>query len=200
VSVGDEVVSFDDVAAGFAAAVGGLLGDDERAVGLLGAIKSDDIAARVEEAASSGEVLLDSRDIDHPGFPGATVRSPVVVGVDAADRDAYMREMFGPVIYVIATDSTDEALSLAAESAREKGAITWLVYTTDDQVKESAIDAAVDGGVSIAFNLTGGLFVNQSAAFSDFHVTGHNPAGNASLTDPAFVTGRFKVIGVRDES
>jgi phenylacetic acid degradation protein paaN len=200
VRVGDEVVSFDDAAAGFAAAVGGLLEDDSKAVGLLGAIKSDDIAARVEEAASSGEVLLDSRDIDHPGFPGATVRSPVVVGVDAADRDAYMREMFGPVIYVIATDSTDEALSLAAESAREKGAITWLVYTTDDGVKESAIDAAVDGGVSIAFNLTGGLYVNQSAAFSDFHVTGHNPAGNASLTDPAFVTGRFKVIGVRDGS
>jgi phenylacetic acid degradation protein paaN len=200
VTVGDGVVSFDDAAAGFAAAVGGLLGEDERAVGLLGAIKSDDIAARVEEAASSGEVLLDSRDIDHPTFPGATIRSPVVVRVDAADRDAYMREMFGPVIYVIAADSTDKALSLASESAREKGAITWLVYTIDDDVKESAIDAAVDGGVSIAFNLTGGLFVNQSAAFSDFHVTGHNPAGNASLIDPAFVAGRFKVIGVREES
>jgi hypothetical protein len=73
------------------------------------------------------------------------------------------------------------------------------VYTTDDEVAEAAVDAAVDGGVSVAFNLTGGLFVNQSAAFSDFHVTGHNPAGNASLTDPAFVAGRFKVIGVRKE-
>jgi hypothetical protein len=49
----------------------------------------------------------------------------------------------------------------------------------------------------VAFNLTGGLFVNQSAAFSDFHVTGANPAGNASLSDPAFVAGRFRVIGVR---
>ncbi len=199
VTVGGAVVPFDEVAAGFADAVGGLLGDDERAVGLLGAIKSDDIAARVEEAATSGEVLLESRTIDHPDYPGATVRSPVVVKVDADDSDAYMREMFGPVIYVIATDSTEEALSLAAESAREKGAITWLVYTQDDGVKEAAVDAAVDGGVSLAFNLTGGLFVNQSAAFSDFHVTGHNPAGNASLTDPAFVTGRFKVIGVREE-
>ena len=76
---------------------------------------------------------------------------------------------------------------------------TWLVYTTDEAVMDTAIEHAVDGGVSIAFNLTGGLFVNQSAAFSDFHVTGHNPAGNASLTDPAFVAGRFKVIGVRRE-
>ena len=200
VRVGNEVVAFDEAASGFAAAIGGLLGDDERAAGLLGAIKSGAIGARVDEAAASGEVLLESRDIDHPSFPDATVRSPVVVKVDASERDAYMREMFGPVIYVIATDSTDESLSLASESAREKGAITWLVYTTDDDVADAAIDAAVDGGVSVAFNLTGGLFVNQSAAFSDFHVTGHNPAGNASLTDPAFVAGRFKVIGVRRES
>jgi phenylacetic acid degradation protein paaN len=199
VKVGDEVATFDEVATGFAAAIGGLLGDDERAVGILGAIKSNQIASRIDEAASSGEVLLESRSVDHPEFPRATVRTPVVVKVDAADRDAYMREMFGPVIYVIATDSTEQSLSLAAESARDQGAITWLVYTTDDEVAEAAVDAAVDGGVSVAFNLTGGLFVNQSAAFSDFHVTGHNPAGNASLTDPAFVAGRFKVIGVRKE-
>ena len=199
VTVGGEVVPFDDVAAGFAKAVGGLLGDDERAAGLLGAIKSEQILARVAEASEAGDVLLESREIDHPSFPGATVRSPVVVKVDAADRDIYMREMFGPVIYVVATDSTDESLSLAEESARDMGALTWLVYTTDEAVMDTAIEHAVDGGVSIAFNLTGGLFVNQSAAFSDFHVTGHNPAGNASLTDPAFVAGRFKVIGVRRE-
>jgi phenylacetic acid degradation protein paaN len=197
VMVGGELVPFDDVAARFAAAVGGLLGDDERAVGLLGAIKSDATLARVDDATASGEVLLESRTITPAAFPGATVRTPVVVEVDAADRDVYMREMFGPVIYVIATDSTEQSLLLAAESARVKGAITWLVYTTNDEVKDAAVDAAVDGGVSVAFNLTGGLYVNQSAAFSDFHVTGHNPAGNASLTDPAFVAGRFKVIGVR---
>jgi hypothetical protein len=67
-------------------------------------------------------------------------------------------------------------------------------------VMEKAIDAAVVGGVSVAVNLTGGLYVNQSVAFSDFHTTGTNPAGNASLTDPAFVAGRFKVIGVRKQA
>ncbi len=200
VTVGGEVVPFDDVAAGFAAAVGGLLGDDERAAGLLGALKSEEIAARIDEAANSGEVLLESRAVQNPDFPKATVRTPVVVMVDSSDRDAYMRELFGPVIFVVATDSTEESLRLATESAREKGAITWLVYTTDDEVMEEAIDAAAEGGVSVAFNLTGGLYVNQSVAFSDFHVTGHNPAGNASLTDPAFVAGRFKVIGVRREA
>ena len=197
VRVGGELVSFDDVAGGFASAIGGLLGDDARAVEILGAIKSPEIAARVDEAATSGDVLLESRTVAHESFPGADVRTPVVVKVDGADRDVYMREMFGPVIYVVATDSTEQSLELATESALSMGAITWLVYTTDDKVMDEAIDAAVTGGVSVAFNLTGGLFVNQSAAFSDFHVTGANPAGNASLTDPAFVAARFRVIGVR---
>ncbi|MCP3995651.1 MAG: phenylacetic acid degradation protein PaaN, partial [bacterium] len=104
---------------------------------------------------------------------------------------------FGPIIYIIATDDTAHSLALASESAATQGAITWLVYTTDEETMESAIDAAVDSGVSVAFNLTGGLYVNQLAAFSDFHRSGANPAGNASLTDPAFVAGRFRVAGVR---
>jgi phenylacetic acid degradation protein paaN len=199
VSVGDATVPFDEVAAGFAAAIGGLLGDDARAAEVLGAIKSTATVDRIHEAEAAGDVLLESRAVENPKFPDAVVRTPVIVAVDAADRAAYMREMFGPVIFVIATDSTDQSLQLATESARNHGAITWLVYTTDEGVMADAIDAAVDGGVAVAFNLTGGLFVNQSAAFSDFHVTGANPAGNASLTDPAFVAGRFRVVGVRKE-
>jgi hypothetical protein len=39
----------------------------------------------------------------------------------------------------------------------------------------------------VTFNLTGPVWVNQHAAFSDFHVTGGNPAGNASFTNPEFV-------------
>ncbi|MCL1598364.1 MAG: phenylacetic acid degradation protein PaaN, partial [Actinomycetia bacterium] len=79
------------------------------------------------------------------------------------------------------------------------GAITWLAYTVDETVMDDVVEAAVDAGVSVAFNLTGGMYVNQSAAFSDFHVTGANAAGNASLTDPAFVARRFRVVGIRSE-
>ncbi len=197
VPVGDGRASFDDVATGLAGAIGGLLADDQRAGDILGSIKSADIAGRIADAASTGEVLLESREVAHPNFPEAEVRTPVIVKVDADNRAAYMREMFGPVIYIVATDNTEESLSLAKHSAINHGAITWLVYTTDDEVMETAIDAAVDAGVSVAFNLTGGLYVNQSTAFSDFHVTGANPAGNASLTDPAFLAGRFRVVGVR---
>ncbi len=197
IEVGDGRLSFDEVAGGLAAAVGGLVGDDARASDILGSIKGTDTLRRIDEASADGEVLLESRAIANPSFPDAVVRSPVIIKVDAADRATYMREMFGPVIYVIATDSTDQSLELATESAKTHGAITWLVYSTDDGVIDAAEEAAVDAGVSVAFNLMGGLFVNQSAAFSDFHVTGANPAGNASLTDPAFVAGRFRIIGVR---
>ncbi|MCP4308534.1 MAG: phenylacetic acid degradation protein PaaN [bacterium] len=197
ITVGEEQVSFDEVASGLAAAIDGLLADNQRAGDILGSIKGGEIAGRIADAAGSGYVLLESREIAHPNFADAEVRSPVIVKVDAEDTDAYMREMFGPVIYVIATSGTEESLRLAKDSAIAHGALTWLIYTTDSDTMESAIDSAVDAGVSVAFNLAGGLYVNQSTAFSDFHVTGANPAGNASLTDPAFVAGRFRVVGIR---
>lgn len=197
IDVGGEKVSFDEVASGLAGAIDGLLGDDGRASDILGAIKSPDSLSRVDDAAASGRVLSASRAINNPTFPDAVVRTPVVVAVDGADTDAYMREMFGPIVYVIATDSTAESLELAGRSAVEGGALTWLVYTTDPETMQQAEDAAVEAGVSVAFNLTGALFVNQSAAFSDFHATGANPAGTASLTDPAFVANRFRIVGVR---
>ncbi len=195
----DGTVSYDDIVAGFVGAIDGLLGDEARAVSILGAIKGQATAARIAEAEATGTVLSPSRPIASDEFPGATIRTPAIVEVDAADKDTYMSEMFGPVIFVVRTGSRQESIDLAKEAAKRSGAITWLAYATDADAIRTIIDAAVDGGVSVAFNLTGGLFVNQSAAFSDFHVTGANAAGNASLTDPAFVTGRFRVIGVRIE-
>jgi phenylacetic acid degradation protein paaN len=197
IPVGDGNATFDEVAGGLVGAIEGLLADDQRASDILGSLKGDAVLQRMTEAAGSGEVLLGSREVVNPTFPDAVVRTPVIVKYDAADRGAYMREMFGPIIHVIATESTEHSLELAKDSAVDNGAITWLVYSTDEETMEAAVDAAVDAGVSVAFNLTGGLFVNQSAAFSDFHVTGANPAGNASLTDPAFVAGRFRIVGVR---
>ena len=44
---------------------------------------------------------------------------------------------------------------------------------------------AEEAGVALSINLTGGVFVNQSAAFSDYHGTGANPPANAALTDAA---------------
>jgi hypothetical protein len=64
-------------------------------------------------------------------------------------------------------------------------------------VIDEAADAFARAGVALSVNLTGGIYVNQSAAFSDYHVSGANPAGNACLTDSAFVANRFRVASMR---
>ena len=198
VTVDSETVPYEDVVAGFVGAIEGLLGDDARAAAILGAVKGEATLERLDAAPNSGTVLSASRAVSSPEFPEATVRTPVIIEVDA-DSEAYQHEMFGPVVFVVKTRSTVDSIERAKSAALKSGAITWLAYTVDDAVMDDVVDAAVDAGVSVAFNLTGGLFVNQSAAFSDFHVTGANAAGNASLTDPAFVAGRFRVVGIRVE-
>jgi hypothetical protein len=72
--------------------------------------------------------------------------------------------------------------------------LTLSVYARGKDVIERAIEVAEDAGVALSINLTGGVFVNQSAAFSDYHGTGANPAANAALTDAAFVASRFRVV------
>jgi hypothetical protein len=75
--------------------------------------------------------------------------------------------------------------------------MTISIYSTDADVLHKVEDTAAEAGVSLSCNLTGSVFVNQSAAYSDFHGTGANPAANTTLSDPSFVTGRFYVTQSR---
>ncbi len=194
----DGRAGFDEVAQAIAGAVQKLGADPARAVELLGAIQNDGVGARVEQARALGKVLADSQPLAHPAHPQARVRTPLVLQLDASERGTYTREWFGPISFVIATDSTAHALDLAGGIAAECGALTLSVYSTDEAVVEAAHDAAIRGGVALSINLTGGVFVNQSAAFSDFHGTGANPAANAALADTAFVANRFRVVQRRE--
>jgi len=194
---GGERVAFDDVVSGLVTAIDGLLGDPERAAGVLGAIATDATLRRVEEENGKPGVVRHSEALYSVEFPHARIRTPLVAVVDAEDRERYDREAFGPIAFVVKTASTEESLTLATGEARGMGAITAVVYTTDPAVLAKAERWAIDGKVNLAVNLTGTLLVNQSAAFSDYHVTGANPAGNASLTDAAFVANRFRIIETR---
>ena len=75
--------------------------------------------------------------------------------------------------------------------------MTAAVYSTNEDVLEQAREAAAAGGVALSENLTGQVFVNQTAAFSDYHGTGANPAANAAYVDAAFVASRFRVVTSR---
>ncbi|UQU61387.1 phenylacetic acid degradation protein PaaN [Couchioplanes caeruleus] len=180
-----------------AAAVDKLLGDPKRAAGTLGAIVNDGVLARLTEAGSLPGVLHPSAEVADEQFPGATIRTPVIARLDASDEKTYTREWFGPVSFVITTESTGHSLRLFTETVRHHGALTASVYSTSEDVLAAAREAALDAGVHLSQNLTGGVFVNQTAAFSDLHGTGANPAATASLTDPAYVTGRFFTLQSR---
>jgi phenylacetic acid degradation protein paaN len=191
-------MNFDDVAKALAAAVEKLVSDPARAVELTGAIQNDGVMARIADARQLGEVLTDSQSLAHPAFPDAHVRSPLMLKMDVrTDAAKFTQEWFGPISFVIATDSTAQSLDLAGSIAAEHGALTFSVYSTDDAVVDAAYDAAIRGGVALSINLTGGVFVNQTAAYSDFHGTGANPAANSALSDAAFVANRFRVVQSR---
>lgn len=207
IPVNGEHKSFDEVAQAIVGAVNWFLGEPARAAEVLGAIQNENTAKRVAQAADevaraegpheAGQILRHSDSITNEHFPHARTCSPLILKIDAADKHLYMREMFGPIVYIIATDSTEESLELAAEAAEKLGAITCAVYSTREDVLADVEETMANVGVPVSCNLTGQIFVNQSAAFSDFHVSGANPSGNATLTDGAFVSNRFRVVQSR---
>ncbi|MFI5937974.1 phenylacetic acid degradation protein PaaN [Actinoplanes sp. NPDC051494] len=166
--------------ADLSAALDKLLSDPQRAAGTLGAIVNDDVRARLAEAGTL------------PGVLHAT--TPVVVRLDPSDEKTYTREWFGPVSFVITTPTP---LELFTRTVRQHGALTALVHSTSETFLDQAREAALDAGVHLSENLTGGVFVNQTSAFSDLHGTGANPAATASLSDAAFVTGRYYTLQSR---
>jgi len=187
-------MTFDQVAEGIADAVRKLLADPARAVEILGAVQNDGVLRRLDAARSLGKVVLDTQPVAHPAYPDATIRTPLIVRLTTGDRATYLNEWFGPIAFVIATESTAESLEIARDAVRGHGALTLSVYATDEDLIQRAIDVAEDVGVALSINLTGAVFVNQSAAYSDYHGTGANPAANAALTDSAYVANRFRVV------
>lgn len=197
IQTADGKLSFEEAAQALAQGVERMLSDPAKAVELTGAIQNEATAERIEAARGLGlPVLHDSRPLEHPAFADARVRTPLILQADASDARIY-EEWFGPIVFVVATDSTAHSIELARQVVVEHGALTLAGYTTDDEVADQMRKAAERAGVSLSLNLTGGVFVNQTAAFSDFHGTGANPAANAALSDSAFVANRFRVVQTR---
>ncbi len=192
--------SFEQVGQDLAAAVDQLLADPRVLTAVLGAISAPETVQRIADAQARGRVVLASRAVAHPQFPQARVHTPVIVAVDQGDEAAYARECFGPVSFLVATDSAEASLATAASVLRAHGALTLGVYSTDRAYVERAVQLSRRARVALSINLTQGVYVNQSAAFSDYHATGGNPAANASYTTLAFVADRFVVVQRREHA
>lgn len=201
---GDTRVPFAEVASRLASKIDTLINNPKMS-SITGAIQSEATYERVKTAqnlASTNtavQIIRPSAPVPQAGFDGARTASPLVLQADVAAADVYEHEWFGPVSFLIPTDGFAHSLQLLLRSLKAKGALTTLVYTTSAEEREQAENAIIfEGKAPIALNYVGGIFVNQSSAFSDFHGAGANPAGNASFADPAFVANRFNVIGSRE--
>lgn len=193
------VVSFDEVAQKFKEQIEGLVNNPKAGPFVLGAIQNPATCDRIADAEKlDGELILKSGSIENPMFKNARVATPSIIVVDSSKKDLFSKELFGPIALLIKTKNTAESISLAQEMAINHGAISCGAYTTDAQVKEDIMDAMALAATPVSFNLTGAIYVNQNATFSDFHVTGGNPAGNASFTNPEYVVKRFTWVGFRE--
>lgn len=184
-----------------AAAVDAIGSDARKAGVILSTIQSPATLALLQsmqaEGAARGEVLLAPRRYVHPEFPRARTSTPLMLGVTPAQRDLYSEERFGPISFVITLPDAPAALAAATADVREFGGLTAFVYSTDGPFMAAAEDGFAAAGAQLTLNLTGPMPLNFAAAYSDYHVTGLNPAGNASLTDAAFVASRFRIAQSR---
>ncbi len=195
------IATTDEVERAIVAATRSIVADPRRAAALMGAVQSRSTIERVHtltrEAGHIGRVLLEPGSYPHPDFPDTWTCTPAILGVDSTARELYGEEHFGPVSFVIACDDGADALRQALIDVTRCGTIASHIYCTDPELLERATQDYWRAGASVTCNLTGPMPLNFAAAYSDFHVTGLSPAGNACVTDEAFIAGRFRVVQER---
>jgi acyl-CoA reductase-like NAD-dependent aldehyde dehydrogenase len=189
------MVPLDAVARQLADAVAALGAAPKKAAMILATIQSEQTLALVQQlrhdGAARGTVLLEPAAYVHPEFPDARTCTPLMLQVGTSERDLYGAERFGPVSFVIRCADATDALEQATGDVAQYGGLTAFLYSTDEAFITRAETAYARAGAQLTINLTGAMPLNFAAAYSDYHVTGLNPAGNASLTSLAFVSSRF---------
>lgn len=190
-------IGFDDFVALLSGSIKSLVENPKAGPYTLGAIQNDQTVARAFNARKMADsVSLDHIEVIHPEFEHARMKSPSVLVANVSSIKHYT-ECFGPAVFVVKTNSFADSLRQAEMAAKENGAITCLAYSTDEN-KIAQIEEIMNKTYTpVSFNFTGAAFVNQHAAFSDFHVTGGNASGNATFTNPGFINNRFVWVGNR---
>ncbi|MCO8251177.1 phenylacetic acid degradation protein PaaN [Comamonas thiooxydans] len=199
VGTGDAVrqVSFDEVAHALVAAVDSLAGNAKRASMILATIQAEETLESLKSLKTKAHVLRDSQPYVHPECPNARTATPLILRVDTSQGELYRQERFGPVSFVIAVDDSCDALNQATSDVKHHGGLTAFLYSLDEDYIARAERAYARAGAQLTINLTGPMPLNFAAAYSDYHVTGLNSAGNAALTDHAFVASRFRIVQSR---
>ncbi len=190
--------SFDEVAQAIVAEIDVIANNPKSAAGIMGAIQGQislDVVDTTRQRAATNNlaILREAAPYAHPEFSQARTLTPLVIAAELSDVALYAEELFGPVLFIVASDDADAAAAQATELARTRGTISTYMYSTNASFVDRWVDAYAEAGANLSINLTGAMWINFAAAYSDYHVTGLNPAGNACLADLAFVSSRFRI-------
>jgi phenylacetic acid degradation protein paaN len=197
IKIKDGFVSYDDFCDRLKVALDLIL-DSKWGPSTLGCVQNDNTVKAIKNVSMAlGKPVNEAKSFKMPEFESARTQSIKVLAVDGGKQEVYQREIFGPMVFVIKTESTHKSIELALRGAESFGAITCLVYCTDFMLNKEIEEQFNDAFIPVSFNFTGQVFVNQHAAFSDLHVTGGNASGNGSFVDPGFITKRFVWVGNR---
>ncbi len=192
------ILSYEEVRDELLRAVDGLAQHPKAAPAILGAIQNETVVQRIQALAQAGKPLRAAQPYVHPQYAAAHTLTPALVELDGPMAPVAKDEHFGPRLVFIPVSSAREALEHIYQLAREKGMLSCAIYTTDETFKRDAARLLAEAAVPVSFNYRGNVFINQNAAFSDFHGTGGNPAANASFTDSTFICKRFRWVELRD--
>lgn len=199
VTTKEGIVTPDEIKAKITAAVKALMENPKAAAPTLGAIQNDFTIRRIEDKIKQHQAQTTQLDVkvENLEFSTARMKVPSIISAAAADEKTYLEECFGPLIFIVSTDSFDQSLAIVKKSASTHGAITCLAYTSSEERMKLIEEEMNSVFTPVSFNFTGAAFVNQHAAFSDLHVSGGNPSGNATFTNAEFISKRYIWIGNR---
>ena len=195
-------VPYEQIVSDLVHKIDSLTANPEIAAGLCGCVMSPltfQQIAELREESKNYKLLRDAKPYAHPQFPKASTSTPLLVEVDITASQLYQKEHFGPMAFVIRCPDAASGLKQASADAKNHGSISSYAYSIHPEFVDAIEDAFLEAGASIGCNLIAHLPINFSAAYSDFHVTGLNPAGNACLTDIAFVASRFRIVQIKKE-
>ena len=191
-------LSLRDVTAALAGQINHFVEAPKTAAALCGAVMSPRTLKAIERLSERcrGDIIRPSSSYAHPDFPDAQTATPFLA---YAKDTIHHEEHFGPMAFVVPSEDSHHALEQAARLAQSRGSIAAYAYSTNEDFIAHIEDRYAEAGASIGINLCTQLPINFTAAYSDYHVTGLNPAGNACLTDLAFVANRFRIVQSKRE-
>jgi len=194
----DQLLSYEEVRSALEKAIQDLTSHPKAAPAILGALQNESVGERIGALAQGVGTRKAPAPYTHPEYQQARTLTHVLIELSSAQDPLAREEHFGPRLLFIPVASAQEGLQEIYQLAKEKGMLSCAIYTIDENFKRSSARLLAEAAVPVSYNYRGSVFINQNAAFSDFHGSGGNPASNASFTDTAFIVKRFRWVELRD--